>query len=151
MKIEFAWFMVPDSETTDFIRKDRVKSKYAIKICCRQKYSLIYALSEVDHLAWINAFTKVTIRTDIHERFDVVEVIGTGSTTTHVFKAQEIQSKKWFAVKGFKKAIVASSEDGKLSLWKEIQMLRKVTGCPNLLNLYEVHETTKSIYLLWNT
>ena len=148
MNIKYAKLLLPGNDNDESMSEDLIKNqKYWLKVCFKSKFSLLFAKSESEYHDWIAAFTSVMVRNDIHLRFFVEKPIGAGAFA-QVFKAQEKSTGKWFAVKGFNKESVLQNSPGINALWNEIQMLRQVKGKSNMLNLYEVHETTNSVYLL---
>lgn len=52
-----------------------------------------------------------------------------------------------FAVKAFSKAYIKAQDRGRDSLINEIQILKTINH-PNIIELLEVHETEKSLYLV---
>lgn len=143
MNIKYAKVMISQADISDATPL----SLFAFKICYKRKFTLLYARNDSEYQAWIDAFTSVMTRTDVHQRFNVEKPIGAGSFA-QVFKAQELKKGKWFSIKGFNKQSVLESPAGRRSVWQEIQNLRKMKGRLNILNLHEVHETKNSIYLV---
>jgi serine/threonine protein kinase len=148
MKITYAKFVLPGKDDTDQTPSSMIKGPYPIKICFKNKYSLLYALNETEYNQWIAAFTKVLLRSDFHSRFTVAKIIGSGAFA-NVYEATEKTSGKKFAVKGFNKDYLEHDPKGKLALWNEIYVLRRMEH-ENLLRLYEVHETKNSAYLVFD-
>lgn len=120
---------------------------FEIKLSRGTKYSLLYARTGPEYEEWVQALTKVTIRSDIHERFDIDRSIGAGSFA-QVFLATDKMSGHQVAVKGFNKNSIASSSIGVQSLGKEIDTLRKLSGIKNIVDIKEVHETKNSVYII---
>lgn len=148
MNIKYAKLLLPGNDHDESMSEDLIKNqKYWLKVCFKNKFSLLFAKSQSEYHDWIAAFTSVMVRNDIHLRFFVEKPIGAGAFA-QVYKAQEKSTGKWFAVKGFNKESVLQNSSGIKALWNEIQILRQVKGKSNMLNLYEVHETTNSVYLL---
>ena len=148
MSIKYAKLVLPGNDGQEPMSQDLIENqKFWLKVCFKGKFSLLFAKSEIEYRDWIAAFTSVMTRNDIHQRFDVEKSIGAGAFA-QVFKAQEKSTGNWYAVKAFSKKIVLEIPSGKKSLWNEIEILRQVKGKPNMLNLYEVHETSNSVYLV---
>lgn len=148
MKITYARIVLPGADETDQTPSDMIKSNFAFKICYKNKYSLLYATSETDYRNWLEAFTRVLIRTDFHIRYSVAKIIGSGAFA-NVYEATEKASDTRFAVKGFNKSFLEQENKGKQALWNEISVM-KLLNQKNLLKLYEVHETKNSIYLVFD-
>jgi serine/threonine protein kinase len=148
MNIKYAKLVLPGNDGQEPMSQDLIENqKFWLKVCFKGKYSLLFAKSEIEYRDWIAAFTSVMTRNDIHQRFVVEKPIGAGAFA-QVFKAQEKSTGNWYAVKAFSKNIVLEIPSGKKALWNEIEILRQVKGKPNMLNLYEVHETPNSVYLV---
>ena len=148
MLIKFAKLVLPGHDETDHTPSSVLKAKFPLKICYKNKYSLLYAKNQEDYDRWIAAFTKVLTRTDFHHRFEVSKIIGSGAFA-NVYEATLKESGDRFAVKGFNKNFLENDQKGRLSLWNEITVLKGLDH-RNLLHLYEVHETKNSIYLVFN-
>lgn len=140
--------VLPEQDQTDVTPNGMIKDKFAIKLCFKNKFSLLYARNEQEFNAWIDAFTQVGIRTDFHNRFQVSRIIGSGAFA-NVYEATEKSSEKKYAIKGFNKQYLEQEAKGKESLWNEISILRKIKH-NNLLKLHEVHETKNSVYLVFD-
>lgn len=57
MPIRFARLVLPDEDESDLTPSNMVRDKYVLKLCLRNKYSLLYAQSEEEYKNWIKAFT----------------------------------------------------------------------------------------------
>ena len=148
MLIKYARLVLPGHDDTDQTPTDMLKANYPIKICFKNKFSLLYATNEEEYKIWITALTSVLTRTDFHNRFTVSKIIGSGAFA-NVYEATEKSSGKIFAVKGFNKSFLEQETKGKQSLWNEIEVMKGLNQ-KNLLQLYEVHETKNSIYLVFD-
>lgn len=124
------------------------RSKLAMRLCYRDHTWIFYAEDSTRFDAWVAAFSKVLIRTDIHERFKIHKTIGVG-TTAKVYLATEVFTKQRFAIKGFNKEFYGKRDKGTQSLLNEIAILRKLDH-PNVSKLHEVHETENSVYLVFD-
>jgi serine/threonine protein kinase len=146
MLIKFARLILPGHDENDLTPSDIIKASYPIKICYKNKYSLLYASNEEEFKKWVQGLTRVMTRTDFHCRYSVARIIGSGAFA-NVYEATEKASGKRFAVKGFNKGFLEQDTKGKQALWNELQVMRTLDQ-RNLLRLYEVHETKNSIYLV---
>lgn len=72
--------------------------------------------------------------------------IGKGSFGT-VYEVKRLSDNKEFAVKAFSKSHINSSEENKLTILNEINILRSIKH-DNLLSLFEVYESSNSLYLV---
>lgn len=148
MPIKFARLVLPNQDGTDVTPANMIKDRFPLKLCLKNKYSLLYAQNEQEYQAWIEAFTQAATRTDFHSRFTVSKIIGSGAFA-NVYESTEKRSQKKFAVKGFNKHYLEQQTRGKESLWNEICILKQMNH-RNLLKLYEVHETKNSMYLVFD-
>jgi calcium-dependent protein kinase len=123
-------------------------NRLLIKLCYGEKLWTFFALSEADFEAWVQAFTKVCLRTDLHSRFKVSKIIGSGAFAK-VYEGLDKAKNRRFAIKGFSKRTVEQGLKGKQSLANEISSLRRLSH-PNISKLHEVHETANSIYLVFD-
>ena len=123
-------------------------NKLLIKLCYGEKVWTFFALSEADFEAWISALTKVGLRTDLHSRFKVSKIIGSGAFAK-VYEGLEKTKHQRFAIKGFSKRTVEQGLKGKQSLANEIASLRTLSHA-NISKLHEVHETANSVYLVFD-
>ncbi len=146
LSVPFARLVLPEQDGTELMSSNIIKDKFAIKLCLKNRFSLLFAQNEQEYKSWIEALTKVTIRTDFHTRFTVNRIIGSGAFA-NVYEAVERASSTKYAVKGFSKNILSEEDKGKKGLWNEISIVRRLDH-HNLLRLHEVHETKNSIYLL---
>lgn len=148
MSIKHARLIMPEQDETDLTPANILKDRFALKLCFKSKFSVLFACNEAEHKAWIDALTRVAIRTDFHSRFSVSRIIGSGAFA-NVYEAADRNSGHKIAIKGFNKHYVAQESKGREGLWNEICLLRKFKH-PNLLQLCEVHETKNSVYLVFD-
>ena len=79
--------------------------------------------------------------------YKLIKMIGKGSFAK-VYLAQNTETKEFFAVKAFYKDQVLSQSSGRAALLNEIEIMRKLSGRKNLLQLYEVYESKNSVYFV---
>ena len=96
MKITYAKLVLPTKDDNDMTPSNMIKGQYAIKICFKSKYSLLYALNEQEYNQWVQALTKVLLRSDFHIRFTVAKIIGSGAFA-NVYEATEKESNTKYA------------------------------------------------------
>lgn len=132
----------PEDLGEDGSERDLLK----IRFIRNMKYCDFWARNKEEHQQWVENLTKVMIRTDFHDRFTIKKALGEGSFA-RVYLACNIETKQQYAVKAFSKEFVNSQNKGKPSLKNEISTLMDISH-PNILELYEVHETKNSLYLV---
>jgi serine/threonine protein kinase len=148
MYIKYARLVLPGLDENDQTPSEMLKASYPLKICYKNKYSLLYASSEEEYNLWVAAFTSNLTRTDFHSRFTVSKIIGSGAFA-NVYESTEKSTGIKFAVKGFNKLFLENDANGKQALWNEITVMKGLNQ-KNLLTLHELHETKNSIYLVFD-
>jgi len=97
---------------------------------------------------WIIAFRSICVLTNFHDEYKALKMIGKGSFAK-VYLVESKTNKKHFAVKAFTKEgiIISNKNNAKPAMLNEIDIMRAVDH-ENVIKLYEVYETEKSIYLV---
>lgn len=95
---------------------------------------------------WKSYFRTLCILDNFHEAFAVSKMIGKGSFAK-VYQAIKKENNATYAIKAFSKAYMSQQSKGIESLLNEIKVMRKLNH-PNIVKLYEVHETTNSVYFV---
>jgi serine/threonine protein kinase len=97
---------------------------------------------------WTEALRYVCVLTTFHEEYKALKMIGRGSFAK-VYLVEAKGGSKMFAVKAFTKEsiIVSNKNNAKPSMINEIDIMRALDH-ENVIKLYEVYETDKSIYLV---
>jgi len=98
--------------------------------------------------AWAEALKNVCVLLNFHDEYKAIKMIGRGSFAK-VYYVESKTNGKPFAVKAFtKESIYASNKaNAKPSMLNEIDIMRSLDH-DNIIKLYEVYETEKSIYLV---
>lgn len=97
---------------------------------------------------WMNALKNVCVSTTFHDEYKALKMIGRGSFAK-VYLVESKTTGKMFAVKAFTKesVIISNKSNAKPSMLNEIDIMRFLDH-DNIIKLYEVYETDKSIYLV---
>jgi len=97
---------------------------------------------------WMNALKTICVLTCFHEEYKALKMIGKGSFAK-VYLVESKSNSKMYAVKAFtKESVIASNKaNAKPSMLNEIEIMRAFDH-ENIIKLYEVHESEKSIYLV---
>jgi tRNA A-37 threonylcarbamoyl transferase component Bud32 len=97
---------------------------------------------------WVQALREVCVFTSFHDDFKALKMIGSG-TFAKVYLAESKITKKKYAVKAFNKEhiIEFDSLTAKPSMLNEISIMRSFDH-ENVVKLYEVYESERSIYLV---
>ena len=147
LKIKYAQVKFPTPEEMEASHSKSAGGKFAIKICSRGKYSVLFARNEEEYQQWMAQLSRVMLRVDFHAKYQVTKAIGQGAFANVYEAVSRVDPQQKFAVKGFNKAVLEAQPREKQSLWNEITILRQLDH-PNLLRLHEVHETQNSLYLV---
>jgi serine/threonine protein kinase len=97
---------------------------------------------------WIEVLKQICVLTTFHEEYKAHKMIGKGSFAK-VYLVESKTNGKSYAVKAFtKESVIASNKNNaKPSMLNEIDIMRSLDH-GNVIKLYEVYETEKSIYLV---
>jgi calcium-dependent protein kinase len=127
-----------------FYQNSQNSFKYLVRFILGKSFSEFWIDRKRLFLEWKFHFSKVFIQTDFHEKYHPIGISGKGSFAK-VYSAEEIRSGNKCAAKAFNK----SSMNGQMqvSLKNEISIMKDVEH-PNLVKLFEVHETCNSVYLV---
>jgi len=97
---------------------------------------------------WIKALKNVCIMTNFHDEYKATKMIGKGSFAKVYLVDAKTDGKK-YAVKAFAKESIGipNKANPKTTMLNEINLMRTLDH-DNIIKLYEVHETERSIYLV---
>jgi serine/threonine protein kinase len=97
---------------------------------------------------WFAALRQFCLLTNFHDEYKALKMIGKGSFAK-VYLVESKQNQKQYAVKAFTKesVIISNKANAKPSMINEIDIMRSVSH-ENVIQLYDVYETEKSIYLV---
>jgi len=130
--------LAPGAETTCFgfeLKKNGIKYEF-------------HAEEESIIENWMTALKNVCVLHNFHDEYKAVKMIGKGSFAK-VYLVESKTTGKNFAVKAFTKEslIISNKSNAKPSMINEIEIMR-VLDHENVIKLYEVYETERSIYLV---
>lgn len=124
--------------------KDQI---FGLRIIHNNSYCELFARSRDVQEKWIESLSKFCVLNCYASCFVNIKVIGKGSFA-RVFLAQRRNNGMNLAVKTFDKSLLTSStEKARASLINEINVMRRLEH-NNIIQLYEVHESDKHIYLV---
>jgi len=97
---------------------------------------------------WMTQLKSLVVMTNFHDEYKAIKMIGRGSFAK-VYLVESKSTNKSYAVKAFTKEsiILSSKNNAKPSMINEIDIMRSIVH-DNIIQLYEVHESEKSIYLV---
>ncbi|EAS06002.1 Serine/Threonine kinase domain protein (macronuclear) [Tetrahymena thermophila SB210] len=119
---------------------------FGFRMCRNGKTLEIYTKDQNLYKKWKNILIYKAIQSTFHEEFIVTKMIGKGSFAK-VYLATKKENGQQYAIKAFNKEFMAGQHKGKESLVNEIGIMRNLHS-EFLINLYEVYETTNSIYFV---
>mmetsp|Transcript_42367 Transcript_42367/g.49072 ORF Transcript_42367/g.49072 Transcript_42367/m.49072 type:complete len:647 (-) Transcript_42367:253-2193(-) len=98
--------------------------------------------------AWVSELKAICVLATFHDDYKAIKMIGKGSFAK-VYLVESKSTGKTFAVKAFTKEgiIMSNKANAKPSIINEIDIMR-CADHENIIKLYEVFETEKSIYLV---
>ncbi|EGR27261.1 protein kinase domain protein [Ichthyophthirius multifiliis] len=111
------------------------------------KYLDIFTHDQKQYDDWKNALTYRCIQLNFHEEYQVFKMIGKGSFAKVYLATKKSTPGSQFAIKAFNKEFMSTQHKGKESLINEIYIMRQLNS-EHLLRLYEVYETSNSIYFV---
>jgi serine/threonine protein kinase len=97
---------------------------------------------------WMNQMKTTCIQINFHESYKPIQLIANGSSAK-VYLAKHLTSGKYFAIKAFCKnrLIKKDGHTASAGLINELKIM-KLLNHPNIVRLYELHETQNSIYVV---
>lgn len=120
--------------------------RFNIRFIKNMKYCDFILNDEEKFKTWKRELSKVFIQSDFHIKFNAIKMIGKGSFA-RVYLVEDKESLKKYAVKAFSKEYLLSQSKGKESLINEIELMQELHH-EYVMNLYELHESKNSIYLV---
>ncbi|CAD8175112.1 unnamed protein product [Paramecium octaurelia] len=106
----------------------------------------IFTSDKENYEIWKSHFKRFAILTNFHEAYSVYKIIGKGNFAK-VYQATKKENNTQYAVKAFSKEYMLQQSKGVESLLNEIKLMRRLNH-PSIVKLYEVHETTNSVYFI---
>jgi serine/threonine protein kinase len=116
--------------------------RYGFRINSRDFY--VSSAEELD--MWMEFMRKKCILNSFDDDFVKIKEIGKGSTAT-VWMAEELHTRKKYAVKTVNKEHELTKEEEKLHLANEIRILRQLDH-PNVAKLFYVYEDSTVVYMV---
>ncbi len=120
---------------------------YQIRFSLNSNVSNFYFTSQTSFDSWKAVLEKVGIQTNFKSKYTIEETLGQGATAVvHRIKCK--QTGQEFACKIFKKSNLKADPRNVKGLINEILILRDVKEHPNIIQIEEVYESAKHIYLV---
>jgi len=130
------------------IKPDETNTEYGFSFVKNGSTYEFYCQDKQTADNWADALKKVCVLISFHDDYKAIKMIGRGSFAK-VYLVESKTNGKSFAVKAFTKESMAVSNkaNAKPSMLNEIEIMRNLDH-ENIIKLYEVYETDKSIYLV---
>ncbi|KRX03811.1 Protein kinase-like domain [Pseudocohnilembus persalinus] len=127
-------------------KKYQQETLFGFRLIINKIYSEFYTNSKIQYDNWKSKLLNKVLQTSFHEDFQVTKMIGKGSFAK-VYLATKNSNQTQYAIKAFNKEFMLGQHKGVESILNEIEIMRNVDN-QFLLKLYEVYETTNSIYFV---
>ena len=125
---------------------EKPEDKLKLRFIRNLKFTDLFAKNEAECREWIKHLGSVMVRTDFHERYEVKRVLGEGGFAK-VYLARNTETNNLVAVKAFKKENLNIQSRGRAAVRNEVDVLQQIDH-QNIMKLYEVHESSNSLYLV---
>ena len=142
-KIELDWMVTMFSIKEGIVFE---KPSFTIQFVKNKKTVQFQAYDQKEFSDWKNELERLTIQRDFFNEYKVLSLLGEGSSAK-VYKVQNKFNNELFACKRFCKRDM--TEPMVKALVNEIRILRKLKGCPYIIELLRVYESDSSIYLIF--
>lgn len=130
-----------------YFQDEKNNIKFSLRFMRNLKFCDLYVADDDGFRKWKRALSNRLIQTDFHSKFGVVKMIGKGSFAKVYLVQNREENNREYAVKAFSKEFLLAQNKGKDSLINEISIMKDLDH-PNIIKLYEVHESKNSIYLV---
>ncbi|EAR94233.1 Serine/Threonine kinase domain protein (macronuclear) [Tetrahymena thermophila SB210] len=137
---------VQDAKTIDTSLDSNPNNVHGFRLSRNGKSIEFYTNDNLLYKNWKNVLIYRCIQSTFHEEFIVTKMIGKGSFAK-VYLATKKSQNIQYAIKAFNKEFMQNQHKGKESLINEISIMRQLNN-DHLIRLYEVYETTNSIYFV---
>ncbi|CAD8157870.1 unnamed protein product [Paramecium pentaurelia] len=135
-----------EASSDNFVQLNSDEQLYGFHLSYQGKSLEIFTADKINYDIWKSHFKRFTILDNFHEAYSVSKMIGKGSFAK-VYQATKKENNNQYAIKAFSKAYMQQQSKGIESMLNEIKLMRKLNH-PNIVKLYEVHETTNSVYFV---
>ncbi|CAD8055953.1 unnamed protein product [Paramecium primaurelia] len=135
-----------EASSDNFVQLNSDEQLYGFHLSYQGKSLEIFTADKINYDIWKSHFKRFTILDNFHEAYSVSKMIGKGSFAK-VYQATKKENNNQYAIKAFSKAYMQQQSKGIESMLNEIKLMRKLNH-PNIVKLYEVHETINSVYFV---
>lgn len=142
-KIEISWL-----HTTFYTKKssDGSQVEYFISIQKGNKSVLLRCEAYEEYTQWVSSLSRLTLQSNFFKKYKLSALIGEGGSAKVYQLDSNVDSTK-YACKKFQKETLGSETEYK-ALVSEITILRSLKSHPNILELEEIQETEKAVYIV---
>lgn len=120
---------------------------YSIKISNNRETIELYAPSEETFNEWKAQISQYCVQDQFYSKYEIKGNIAEGGYGA-VYLVEEMESKKLFAAKAiFKDELIRQAPSKRKMVFREIQTMISLSH-PNIVRLFEIHESTDRIILI---
>ncbi|CAD8154730.1 unnamed protein product [Paramecium octaurelia] len=135
-----------EASSDNFVQLNSDEQLLGFHLSYQGKSLEIFTADKISYDIWKSHFKRFAILDNFHEAFQVSKMIGKGSFAK-VYQATKKETNTQYAIKAFSKAYMQQQAKGIESMLNEIKIMRRLNH-PNIVKLYEVHETANSVYFV---
>ncbi|CAD8091584.1 unnamed protein product [Paramecium sonneborni] len=135
-----------ERQSDNFVQLNSDEQLFGFQLSYQGKNIEIFTSDKLNYDIWKCHFRRFAILNNFHETFLVSKIIGKGSFAK-VYSAIKKENNTQYAIKAFSKIYMSQQSKGIESILNEIKIMRRLNH-PNIVKLYEVHETTNSVYFV---
>ncbi|CAD8063586.1 unnamed protein product [Paramecium primaurelia] len=135
-----------EASSDNFVQHNSNEQFFGFHLSYKGKSLEIFTSDKENYDIWKSHFRRYAILNNFHEAFLVLKIIGKGNFAK-VYQATKKENNTQYAIKAFSKEYMLQQSKGIESMLNEIKLMRRLNH-PNIVKLYEVHETTNSVYFV---
>ena len=147
LSLQYVKLLLPQEDESEESVEFEKKLKHGFKLAYGENSWSFWGENKSEEDKWIKTMTKFLIRTDISVRFQMIGALRTESSSK-VYQGLNHDNKKPCMIYEYNKATLNTKIKDKLTLLNEITVSRTLDH-PNLGTYQEVHETEKSIFIIY--
>ena len=129
-----------------FTEENLVEERYGFKLGHLYAFQEFYTDTMESLETWLLKLSSVAIMSEFDDDYAVIRDIGKGNYASVVL-AQDLETRKDFAVKVINKEEMQKKSRGISAVISEIEIMRKVSH-PNLVTLHRIYENDEFVYLI---
>lgn len=132
-----------------YIRECNGDLKYCIEFIKNNKKVVFEAIDNEKYEKWVRVLRKHTIQQNFHDRYKASSLIATQRYGL-LFKSVELSTNDIYFVEKIEKDKFEDDEIAESIIYK-IKTLKKLRGYPGVIQLHEMYESKKSVYIVYES